>query len=34
MSTSLHCLDVGADVLDLSGTSIDTESHLKLDEVC
>lgn len=26
-------LDIGADVLDLSGTSIDTDSHLRLEEV-
>jgi len=32
ITVAMKCDDVGADVLDLSGTSIDTESHLKLDE--
>eukprot|EP00794_Sanderia_malayensis_P018190 gene18190-20004_t len=32
MTVAMKCDDIGADVLDLSGTSIDTETDLKLEE--
>eukprot|EP00795_Rhopilema_esculentum_P011454 gene11454-21661_t len=32
ITVAMKCDDIGADVLDLSGTSIDTDAHLKLEE--
>ena len=32
MTVAMRCSDIGADVLDLSGTSIDTQNNLKLED--